>query len=125
MRPFFGIVVALLSISGCTVNEQGIAGSWEQFNVQETELELVDDKNYELLVFGKEGTVSATIGLKDGPLTAPLLYWHIEGNHLYITQTPHSNVWIDLHEPRIDGTRLTAKRGAFGKSLYVVRRRSS
>ena len=89
------------------------------------ELELIDAEKYELLGFGAEGIVSATIGVRNGPLAGPLFYWRIENSHLVISAKPNSDTYADLHSPRKSGEFLLVRRGLFGKSKFRVKHRDA
>lgn len=49
------------------------------------ELNLNDPTNVEWYEFGSDGGVSATIGERGGPYSAPLYYWRTDGNLLLVT----------------------------------------
>ena len=94
--------------------------SWSSLDLAHATLELVDDEKYEVFRFNQDGFVAATLGTRNGPLTAPLLHWRIKGDHLIISFQPHSGVYADLHTPRRDGNLLTVQRNPSGESRYRI-----
>ena len=122
--PLF-ITLLLLMNTGCSDKKAGRSISWSELTIETMELELVDAKVYEVLMFGKKGIVAATIGEKGGPLTAPLLYWHVDGEHLFITRKPRSDPVFDLSQPRIDENLLRVKKGPVGSATYAIRQAST
>jgi hypothetical protein len=103
-------------LTSCSSDDEGKEVTWASMNVATMELELIDAENYEVFGFGPQGTVSATIGLRNGPLTAPLFYWRIEESHLVISERPNSVTYADLHSPRQNGEFLVVRRGFVAKS---------
>ena len=116
---------AALLLAACSSFESGEKVAWSALIIERVELELIDDQKYELYRFGKEGTVSATVGLRNGPLVAPLFYWRVEGDHLIISENPQTKTFADLYEPRKDGDVLFVKRGLGGKSKFRVTKRDA
>ncbi len=119
------IVLIAVVLAACSSDESGKEASWSALNMERLQLELIDDQKYELYSFGKEGTVSATVGLRNGPLIAPLFYWRVEGDHLIISENPQSKTFADLYEPRKDGDVLFVKRGLGGKSKFRIPKRDA
>ena len=121
-----GLLVALPSLlTSCSLEDEGKAVTWSSLNVATTDWELVDDEKYEVFGFGPEGSVSATIGVRDGPVAGPLFYWRIENDHLVISAKPNSDTYADLHAPRKSGEFLLVRRGLFGKSKFRVKHRDA
>ena len=114
----FALVGAL---AGCGEPELGAATTWAQLKVEGLQLELVHEQKYELLMFGPQGTVSATVGTKGGPLVAPLWYRRVEGQHLVISEQPSGGTYADLHAPRLNGSFLLVRRGLFSNAKYAVK----
>ena len=119
------LVLTAFMLAACGSHESGKEVSWSALDIERLQLELIDDEKYELYSFGKEGTVSATVGLRNGPLTAPLFYWRVEDNHLIISENPQSKTFADLYEPRKDGDVLFVKRGLGGKSKFRITKRDA
>ena len=110
------------TFAGCT-SERGIPTTWDNLDVGKLQLELEDNAHYELLTFHPGGTVSATLGQRNGAITAPLLYWHVESNRLVFTELPKGGtVHNVLEEPRIEGHRLFVTVPGYSKRTYVIRR---
>jgi len=125
MHILSSLVLTAFMLTACGSHESGKKVSWSALDIERLQLELIEDEKYELYSFGKEGTVSATIGLRNGPLVAPLFYWRVEGDHLIISEKPKSDTFADLHEPRRDGNVLFVKRGLFGKSKFRITKRDA
>ena len=119
------LLLTALILAACSPDESGKEVSWSALNMERLQLELIDDQKYELYSFGKEGTVSATIGLRNGPLMAPLFYWRVEGDHLIISENPQSMTVADLYEPRKGGDVLFVKRGLGGRSKFRITKRDA
>jgi len=102
--------------------EEGPTESWASLCLAQWEFELLDDEAHEVFRFHKDGFVAATLGVRHGPLTAPILHWRIEGDHLLISFRPDSEILADLHAPKRDGSLLIVKRGACGESRYRITR---
>ena len=121
-RTLLLLLVSSIMIAGCTMEESGQQVAWAALKVESLELELIDDKKYERYRFGPGGTVSATIGMKNGPIAGPLLYWRIEDGHLIISEKPQSGTYADLHNPRLAGSVLLVQRGLFGSSRFLIKK---
>jgi len=102
--------------------EESPTVSWASLCLAQCRFELVDDEAHEVFRFHKDGFVAATLGVRHGPLTAPILHWRIEGDHLLISFRPDSEILADLHAPKRDGSLLIVKRGACGESRYRITR---
>jgi hypothetical protein len=122
-RSLLVVVAALLA--SCSSDNEGKEVTWSSLNVATMELELIDAENHEVFSFGPQGTVSATIGIRNGPLTAPLFYWRIEESHLVISERPNSGAYADLHSPRQNGVFLVVRRGLVAKSKLRVSHRDA
>jgi hypothetical protein len=81
---------------------------------------LVDPKQVEYYRFFNNGIVTATAGMKDGPLVAPVLYWKIDNNNLFISEDPNFETTEVLPAPYISGDVITVQRGAFRWSQFRV-----
>lgn len=125
MRFLLSITLLLIMSTGCSNQDTGKPVSWSELKIETLGLELIDDKDYEILMFMEEGFVAATIGEKNGPIAAPLLYWRVDGEHLLISRKPQADTIIDLHKPRINGNVLLVKKGFLGKASYVIRKASA
>lgn len=95
--------------------------SWADLCVERMALMLIDSTRHESFRFAPDGSVSATVGVHDGPLAAPVWHWHIVQDRLVIATTPQDgDVVADLHEPTLDGDVLSVRRGAKGACRYQV-----
>lgn len=112
-------------LTACSPDEPDQEVAWSALDMEHLQLELIDDEQVESYGFGKDGMVSATIGMRDGPLMAPLFYWRIEGSHLIISEGPQSQAFADLHEPRRRGDVVSVRRGLDGVSRFRVTKRNS
>jgi hypothetical protein len=111
-----------IGMAGCAV-EQGVATTWTELNVGTLHLELEDEERHEVLSFRPDGMVTATIGLKKGPVAGPILYWHIDQNRLVITDLPVGGTVHDvLKDPRLEKNRLSVAVSGASRRTYVVRR---
>jgi hypothetical protein len=115
-------VALTISVAACST-ERGVPTTWSELNVGTLRLELEDKQRYELLIFHADGTVSATIGMKTGPLAAPLWYWSIDSNRLIIAESATAGTIQNvLKEPRLEGNRLLVSVSGASKRTYVLRR---
>ena len=121
MHRHAAVLVVAIALTGCAVQGLGESTTWERLNVEGLQLELVDEEKFELLKFGPQGMVAATVGTKRGALIGPLWYWRIEGEHLIISERPKDGTYADLHAPKLNGSFLFVRRGLFSNANYAVK----
>ena len=118
--------LAVMMTSCATENSPGTASTWEIISVPTLELELLDEAAVERLSFRIDGLVLATIGKPSGPLTAPLLYWHLDGERLVIAdQLTGGTVYSVMERPRIISGFLYVTGSGNTAKKYKMYRRSA
>ncbi len=117
-RNLFFLVFAILF--GCAYPDEGIRTDWTSLSLPGKALELIDDKESEWFPFSKEGTSSATIGTKNGPVAAPIFYWRINGNTLQISVFPDAEIFEELRNPAIKGNIISATRKSGVRARYTL-----
>ncbi len=119
--PLAFATLALLasSCASTPVAKAGWSSSWLLSSI----LRLVSDTRVEELRFGSEQYVSATVGARGGPLSGPLLPWHIANGKLGIGNADSYEL---LEFVSSSGTVITARRrnGTIEKYELTERKRS-
>jgi hypothetical protein len=69
-------------------------------------LTLIDEKAVQNFVFSKDGYVAVTMGVRNGPIAGPMMYWSLTGKgHLRITSNRMSLPWL-LEKPYQEWTNI-------------------
>ncbi len=119
MRPsvsFITISLAILSalaLFGCSPRDKGNPSLWANLQITGKLLELIDPTQIETYQFLKNGIVAVTIGEKNGQVAAPVLYWKIENDNLFIAETQDFKTFESFSTPYINGNIVTIQRGIF------------
>jgi hypothetical protein len=120
-RQLLWLLCSCCVLLGCA-NSAVQPTNWQSLVLKSVTLELVDDERFELLRLQPEGYVLVTVGVKNGPMVAPLWYWRLDEDQLIISMEPQGPVYVVLSNPRVDGGRLVVKRNSFETVQYNVRR---
>ena len=70
---------------GCIHSQPLPIHTWTELKIPGLILNLKDPKTVEWYLFGPDGGVAATFGMRGGPYCAPLYYWKCEDDFLVIT----------------------------------------
>ena len=106
-----------LALGGCAASN-GPPRTWTELNLPGAVLRLDSETNVKELRFLGEltgGWVTATIGTRGGPLTAPVFPWRIEGNFLVIGQ---GKEFERLEFLRLESEHVVARRSTGGVVLF-------
>jgi len=105
-------VAALLvpPLFSCAISEGAKPISWQAAALDGKMLDLISDKYIQEYRFSSDGRVVATLGARDGPITAPIFYWKIENGILLIYSYSPSDFKIELGPPTKEGDILSARR---------------
>nr|WP_315490804.1 hypothetical protein [uncultured Rhodoferax sp.] len=117
------LLVAAMALGAALYLDNGTRVSWAALGVEGLKLELVSETAVEDFRFSKDGSVTATLGIKNGPVTGPILYWRIVGEDLIISQEPGAEALIELPAPTIKDNILSIRRWLVFKTNYRMGRR--
>lgn len=117
------VLAAAASLAGCS-EDVGQPVDWKSLDLPEKRLELQHSRKAEIYAFTAQGLVQATYGIKDGPITAPLLYWRIDRGDLVLSEWPGADAkpLMAFREPSIKGDMLTVKRTSGETVRFLVRK---
>lgn len=117
-RNLLLLIFALLS--GCSYPDEGARTSWALVSLPGKALELIDDTELAWLPFSGDGTSSATIGTKGGPVAAPILYWRVTGNTLQLSVFSDAEIFEELSDPAIKGNIISVTRKSGVRARYIL-----
>ena len=106
VRIALGATLAL----GCATGVLGAPIGWEVLSLQGRTLNLVDGHAIETYHFLADGLVVSTVGTREGPSAGPLLYWHILGDSLVISEEPDAQSMQEFGVVHLRGEILTVQR---------------
>lgn len=114
------VFLVLILLIGCHPPDEGTQTDWTALSLSGKVLDLVDSRELQWFPFSQDGTSSATVGLKEGPVAAPILFWKIKGNTLQLSVMPDSEIVEELHDPAIKGNIVSATRKSGVRARYVL-----
>lgn len=119
-RNLLAIIFAMLL--GCSHTDEGAQTSWTSMSLPGKALELIDDTELQWFPFSSEGTSSATLGTKGGPVAAPILYWRVTGNTLQLSVFADAKIVEELSDPAIKGDVISVTRKSGVRARYILSR---
>jgi len=121
MRLSYIFLVAAF-VGGCTQTDSQPL-NWDTFALMGKTLELVDEQKLEEYRFDGNGMTAVTIGWKNGPLAAPLYYWHTENTTLSISEEPGLAPIEKFDLLSVQGDHVNVRRKSGEKVSFKVKRR--
>jgi hypothetical protein len=123
-RRWFLLWAVTALLVACS-QEVGRPTDWKSLDLPEKRLDLQDSGRVETYVFSAQGHVAATFGTKGGALTAPLLFWRIDGADLILSEEPgpDGKLFTTFREPSIKGDIVTMKRADGGTARFQLSKR--
>ena len=118
MRTAFSLLSFAVALAGCALPREGRATDWASIQLEGKKLSLIDDTRQETYSFVDKNVVTASIGTKDGPMTAPLYYWTVKSNTLVISKLPNQQVVEALTAPKLQGDVISANRKSGASVQY-------
>lgn len=119
-RNLLALIFAMLL--GCSHMDEGAQTTWTSMSLPGKALELIDDTELQWFPFSSEGTSSAKLGTKGGPVAAPILYWRVTGNTLQLSVFADAKVIEELSDPAIKGDVISVTRKSGVRARYILSR---
>lgn len=119
-RNLLALIFAMLV--ACSHTDEGAQTTWTSMSLPGKSLELIDDTELQWFPFSNEGTSSAKLGTKGGPVAAPILYWRVTGNTLQLSVFEDAKVVEELSDPAIKGDVVSVTRKSGVRARYILSR---
>jgi len=84
-------------------------------------LNLKSENQLRWYLFHRDGTVSATVGAKPGPLMSPLWKWMIHGQWMQISDG-YGKVIFQMHPLKVSDKEMVIENGVGEKEVYEIER---
>ncbi len=94
--------------------------AWEGPKLDKIVFELKSHDRIRRLLFHADGSVSATLGRREGPFTSPLVFWHISGKWVHIVDDT-GKFLFEMRVVKSSPTEVSADNGKGEIETYAIK----